>query len=565
MTQKTVAESILSILETTGIDACFGVPGGQTLPLYGAAREHGFRHVMMRDERNCACAADAYARVSGKVGICDATVGPGVTNLVSGLGEAYASSIPIIALIADIDTNVEHLRHRSVEGQACEQRALMETVSKWVGRVQTPRRLTEIMAHAFRVATTGRPGPVVVEIPQEVWLAPAPDFDVSRFTPDTVRWPRHRTAAPSAKINEAVALLQNAQRPVVLAGGGAMASGAFEEITAFAEEFDIPVLTSMNAKGIIDEHHPLALGVVGQFGSVDASHALEQADIVLTLGSKFSHFNTFTWQLPHKNNHVIHIDMDGEELNRSIPACLEIVADVKEAAQQILAALRNTGRQNFAWQPTGQAPQQPGTADGDPAVAPEAVITTLNERFEGETILVSDASLSSGWCASRYKIRGTGRKFIAPRGLAGIGWACGGAIGAALAAPKGTRIAVVAGDGAAAYWLGEIETAVRWQLPITFVILNNASFGWIVQEERARRFVKESTFDPVDFAAIGIASGTGGARATSIDEVDIGLRQALNHEGPFVLDVLSSEKATCTVKYQSINPEASPTLGVYST
>lgn len=563
--QSTVADAIVDILETVGIDACFGVPGGQTLPFYGAARARGFRHVMMRDERNCACAADAYARVSGKVGVCDATVGPGVTNLVSGLAEALASSVPVIALIADIHTNHDHLRRRSIAGQAFEQRPLMETVSKWVGRVQTPEQLTDTMVQALRIATTGRPGPVVIEIPQEIWLAPAASFDLSRFTADCARWPRHRSAAPTSAIDKAVAYLTEAERPVVLAGGGAMASGAYEEVTAFAEEFNIPVVTSVNAKGIIDEQHPLSFGAVGVFGNVTASHVLQQADVVVTLGSKYSQLNSFSWQLPHKAQRVLQVDVDGEELGRSITAQLEIVADIKETAQQLLTALRRGDRTTFAWQVQGRAPEQPGTQDSDPAVAPEAVITTLNEFATENTILVSDASLSSGWCASRYKVRGAGRKFIAPRGLAGIGWGCGAAIGVALAAPKGTRTVLVAGDGSAAYWLGEIETAVRLNLPITFVILNNASFGWIVQVERAMGIEKESTFAPVDFAAIGKGIGAGGSRAHSIEEVNTGLRNALDHPGPFVLEVLSSDQSTPTVDYECVSSEAASSSSPYGT
>ena len=152
--ESTVAETLVALLEAVNIDACFGVPGGQTLPFYKAARARGFKHVLMRDERNCACAADAYARVSGKVGVCDATVGPGVTNLVSGLAEAYASSVPMIALIADINTSGEHLRHRGIVAQALEQRPILEPVTKWIGRVQKPEMLIDMMDHALRVATS---------------------------------------------------------------------------------------------------------------------------------------------------------------------------------------------------------------------------------------------------------------------------------------------------------------------------------------------------------------------------------------------------------------------------
>ena len=461
-----VGQLIVDILERVSIDVCFGVPGGQTLPFYKAAREKNYNHVLMHDERNCACAADAYARVSGKVGICDATVGPGVTNLVSGMAEAYASSIPMIALIADIDSSREHMRHRGIVAQAMEQTPLLEPVSKWIGRVSKPEMLVDIFDHALRVATTGRPGPVVIEVPEEVMMAELPSLDLSRFSSESALWPRYRGAAQQSLVDDAVARLQKAKKPIILAGGGAMASGAHKEIAQFANEFGIPVVTSINGKGIIDERHELSLGAVGIFGEVKASHALVQADVVLVLGSKFSHFNSFAWQLPTKHQDIIHIDIDGEELSRSIAVSLEIVADVKEAASQILAAL-SQDKKDFTWQIEGEVAAQPGTAADDPAVAPEAVVKSINQAFAENTIVVSDASLSSGWVASWHKVRQAGRGYIAPRGMAGLGWACGAAIGAAMAAPKGTRVVVVAGDGATAYWLGEIETAVRLKLPIT--------------------------------------------------------------------------------------------------
>jgi len=561
--EVTVSDVLLDILEATGINCCFGVPGGQTLPFYGAARERGFHHVMMHDERNTACAADAYARVSGLVGFCDATVGPGVTNLVSGLAEAYASSIPVIALIADIDTSLEHMRHRSIVGQAMDQRPMLESVTKWIGRIQKPEMIVDIMAHAFRVATTGRSGPVVVEIPDELWSAKIEDYDLSVFNKHSAVWPRHRSAAPQPLITQVVDAIVEAKRPIILAGGGAMASRAYTEVTAFANDFGIPIVTSMNAKGIIDEVHPLCFGVVGTFGNVKASHVLKQADLVVVLGSKFTEFNSFAWLLPCKTQKIIHVDIDGEELGRAIPASLEIIADIKEAAQQILSGLHNTNK-SFSWEPTGVVPVQPGTKDGDPRIAPEAAVSLLNEAFSGETILVSDASLSSGWTSSRYKVRGAGRKFIAPRGIAGIGWACGAAIGAALAAPDNARVLVVAGDGGAAYWLGEIETAVRLNLPITFMILNNASFGWIVQAERSMGISKESTFSAVDFAGVGKALGAQGAQIALFKDLNQAMKEALAAKGPFVLDVLTSEQSTATVPYELFDEKAITRETAYS-
>ncbi|MBU1374860.1 MAG: thiamine pyrophosphate-binding protein [Alphaproteobacteria bacterium] len=562
MSTVKVCDVIVSILEACGIDTCFGVPGGQTVPFYGAARARGFNHILMRDERNGACAADAYARVSGRVGMCDATVGPGSTNLVSGLAEAYASAIPVLALVADIRTNREHLRHRGVSSQALEQGAILAPVSKWVGRVQTPNQIVAVFEHALRLATTGRPGPVVVEIPEDFMSAQIPEPDLSMFTHDSAVWPRHRTAPLASAVADAVARLAKAKRPMVLAGGGAMASGAHAEIARFADEFGIPIVTSINGKGVVSETNPLALGVVGVFGDIEASRTLKQADTILVLGSKFAQFNSFMWRLPNRTQELIHVDIDGEELGRALPAAVEIVADVREAARAIGDGLA-AAKARFSWKPEGHPLPQPGTKPDDPAVAPERVVEAINALMDDDAIMVSDASLASGWTASRFQTRRAGRSYIGPRGLAGIGWAGGAAIGAALGAPKGTRVIAVAGDGAAGYWLGEIETAARLKLPITFVILNNAGYGWVIQGERGLGITPESTFAPVDFAAVGKAMGTGASRAHSINEVQAGLTEAFDLKGPYVLDILSSELSLPSVDWGVLEPKSANALGAY--
>ncbi len=562
MEALSVADALVAILEAVGIDTCFGVPGGQTVPFYGAARKRGFRHILVRDERNGACAADAYARVSGRVGMCDATVGPGATNLVSGLAEAYSSAIPVLALVADVKRNREHLRHRGVASQALDQRAILEPVVKWFGRVGAPDMLADIMAHALRVATSGRPGPVVVEVPEDLMAMPAGEIDFSRFSPADAAWPRHRSAAVPALVQDAADRIAKAKRPVVLAGGGAIGGGAFDEVRRFADEFGIPVVTSINGKGLIDERHPKALGVVGVFGDVAASQTLQQADVVLVLGSKFAQFNSFLFRLPAKTQEIIHVDIDGEEIGRAIPAALAIIADARTAAAQIADALSARGA-SFDWSKQGETPAQPGTKADDPAVAPEAVIAALNELSAPDTILVTDASLASGWTASRFKVREAGRKFLAPRGLAGIGWAGGAGLGAALAAPPGARVVVVAGDGAAGYWLGEIETAARLKLPITYVILNNAGYGWVIQGERMLGISPESTFAPVNFAKVGEGTGAAAARATTIEEARARLVEALAADGPYVLDVLSSELSSPSVDYALLDPSAASKHGAY--
>ncbi|WP_417591569.1 thiamine pyrophosphate-binding protein [Parasphingorhabdus sp.] len=561
-----VGDALISRLRNIGARVCFGVPGGQTIPLYGAARRSGFSHVLMRDERNAACAADAYARVTGRIGVCDATVGPGATNLISGLAEAYASGVPVLAIVADVKTEREHLRHRGVASQAMEQRALMETVSKQVVRVHSSDSLGSAFDSAIRVAVTGRAGPVTLEIPEDVFTAAA-ELDETGENFQAGTWPRYATDPSAESVALAVEALAGAERPIILAGGGAMSSLYRDEITALAEMHNIPVVTSINGKGVIDEYHALSRGVVGVFGSVAASVALQKADVVLILGSKFAQFNSFLWRLPSPAQHLIHVDSDGAELGRAMPVSQSICADAGRTALHIREAMGSIARcQN--WQvDASEIPDQPGTKEDDDRVAPEAVIELISEMADEQTVMVSDASLASGWAASRYRVRGSGRKYLAPRGLAGIGWAGGAAIGAAVALqeehPEAGHVVSISGDGATSYWIGEVETAVRLQLPIIFVILNNAGFGWIMQGEQMLGIQPRSTFGSVDFSAMGRAMGTAAFRAETIEEASEALQSAWQIKGPVIIEIASSEMASPSVDFGALDPSAASAYGAY--
>jgi acetolactate synthase-1/2/3 large subunit len=560
----TVAETLTELLVAAGIECGFGVPGGQTLPFYAAARRRGFRHVLMRDERNAACAADAFARVSGRVGFCDATLGPGATNLVSGLAEAYASSVPVLALVADVKTSREHLRERGVASQALDQRAFLQSVAKWYARVHTPAALRETFRHALRVATTGRCGPVILEIPEDVIAAKSEDGSPSAgVSPQDSVWPRYRSAPEPRDLRAIVSVLRGARHPVLLAGGGAVASGASDVITQLADRHGIAVVTSLNGKGAIAETHPCALGPVGVFGSTRASRALQRADVVLAVGTKFAQFNSFLFRLPDPHQSVLQIDIDATEIGRAIPVVGAAVADARTALEALAAEL---GREEikFVHPPYDDAPRQPGADPDDGAVAPEDIMAVLDQRGRAQDVFVTDASLASGWAAPRYRVKSAGRGFLAPRGLAGIGWAGGAAIGAALAAAHtGGRVIALAGDGAAGYWLGELETAARLKLSITFVILNNSGYGWVVQGERTLGISPESTFGPVDYSAVARGLGAEASRVCKGDDLEAALAAALEAKGPALVDVVSSQYGQPSVDWGELDPSARNRYGAY--
>ena len=499
-------------------------------------------------------AADGWARVSGTIGVCDATVGPGVTNLVSGLAEAMACSIPVLAVVADIRRDREHLRRRSIVSQGMEQGGLLASVSKWVARLQEPGSVDELVSHALRVATTGRPGPVVLEIPEDVFSARVPRPPSRTFTAEDFAFPRHRSAPTPAALDAAVAVLSAAERPVVLAGGGVVLSRSSPDVAAFARELQIPVVTSINGKGTIDERDRLAGGVTGVFGTVRATQVLQAADAVLVLGSKLDQSTTHRFRVPSRTQQVVHVDLDGEEIGRTGPVAVAVLADVGETCRALLPRLRGRMRHDLEWFDAIPSVPTPGSRpEGDDAVAPTAIASAIAEAQDERDLLLCDASLSSGWGAANAVLPGEGVRFLAPRGLAGLGWSCGAAIGARLALPDDGRLVVLVGDGGWAYGMGEVETVVRAGLPITTVILNNSALAWVTQGEADAGIEPTSTFTTVDFAAAARALGAEGTVAPTIEEFRDQLGRARISGRPWVIDVRSSALASPVLALSRIN------------
>lgn len=540
-----VGERLATVIAGGGINAMFGVPGGQTMPLYGAAASAGLNHVLMRDERSAACAADAYARLSGQVGFCDATVGPGVTNLVSGLAEANASSVPVVAVIADIRRDQSHLRRRASVSQALEQRALLEPIVKWFGRVEQADSIDAVLDQALRIATTGRPGPVVVEIPEDVFRAQlSDDAKLREFGPPAFSYPRFRSAPSTSDVESAVALLSAADRPLILAGGGVTFSDASDAVAGFARRHQIPVVTSISGKGTIEEADELAAGVAGVFGTSRANDAMVAADLVLAIGCKLGALTTHNWRLPRPDQTLIHVDVDGEEIGRAVPVALGLVADAREAALALSEGLSAGGYKGRNWL-VDLDPAAPTEGAGDGAVQPHLIASVLGEALRDDDVLVCDASLSSGWGAVHVPAKRP-RSFIAPRGLAGIGWGAGGAIGARMAVDGSRRVVLLVGDGAWGYSLSEMETASRLGLDITYVLLNNSGLGWVKHGEDARGHdeASKSLFSDVDYASVARAMGGEAARVTNLEDFEAELHTALESPQPYLVEVISSLDAS---------------------
>ena len=542
---------LAALLAEHGVRHVFGVPGGQTLALYDAIldREPGLQHVLVRDERSAAYAADAYARVTGRAGVCDAPVGPGAAKLPSGLGEALGASVPVVALVSDLPARLAPHRYRSAASQALDQAALLAAVTKWQATVPDAATLPALVRQAFREATTGRPGPVALFLPQDVLDGPAPDYvplPPSRFG----GFPAFRPAPDPDDVAAAAAMLQGARRPFILAGGGVLHSGAGTDLTALAEALSAAVGTTLSGKGAIAEDHPLSVGVTGSMGTSAAAAALAEADVVLLAGTKAGSGPTFGWTLPAPGQAIVQLDLDPAELGRAFPVAAAVLADARPGLRGLLTALDEAAAgapDRTAWRSriaeltaSWRAERDVERASDAVPIAPQRVLAEIEAVLGADDILICDASLASGWGGVYLEQRRAGRQVLCPRGQAGLGYALPAAIGVATARPEG-RTVVLAGDGAMGYAAGELATVTELGLPVTVVVLNNRSLGWIRWYRRINfgRGWEGDDFSDVRFADVARAFGLAGMRVAEPGRLAGALRTACTAPGPALLDVVT--------------------------
>ena len=551
---KRVGERLAELLMASGIDRVFGLPGGQTLPLYDGIRRFPGRisHVLMRDERSAGYAADAYARMSGRTGVCDGTVGPGATNLISPLAEAFCSSIPVLAIISDVALGWEHRRTRGNASQALDQMDMFKPVSKWQVRVTDPRSLDAIFSQALRVATTGKPGPVVLCVPDDVGSTHV-EFGPLPEVSNAASYPRFRMAPDPADLARAVAALSQARRPVLLVGGGGHISGCYDQVKALAERLQAPVISSISGKGIISERHPLAFGVTGTFGSPVARNIHREADLVFFIGCKAGQLTTFGYQAPDAGTPLIHLEIDPEEVGRNFPGSLPLVADAAVGLDAVLAAgeglqpatgwdLARYANARARWYKEMTDPAREPTAP----LRAQAIMGVINEYVTDTDTAVADASLASGWAACYLTFATAGRRSVAPRGLAGLGWGSPAAVGVALAREKQGRILHFAGDGGFSYSLQEMEVMTRAQLPIVTFIFNNDTLGWIkhVQRDHYDQNYISTDYSHIDFAQVARGFGLRSYNVTTLDDLRGALENEQDATGPALIDIISDQWET---------------------
>jgi acetolactate synthase-1/2/3 large subunit len=544
---QTVAEAIVERLAQHGVDVMFS----QSLPsaVLIAAERLGIRQFSYRTENAGAAMADGYARISGRAGVVSAQNGPAATLLVPGLAEALKSSVPVVALVQEVN-RPEADRNAF---QEFDHIALFEPCAKWVRKVTLAERVIDYLDMAFTMATSGRPGPAVLLLPadllKEEMTAP------SRRRARLGSYPLDRVVADPERIQQAADLLAGAERPMVVAGGGVHLSGAAGEIARLQRESHIPVMTTVMGKGAVDEGHPLSLGVAGyNLGRLSpARHmrpVIEEADVVLLVGTRTNQNGTDSWTLYPDGAQYIHIDIDGAEVGRNYEA-LRLVGDAKLT----LAALNDKleGRR----EPQPELEQRLAAArerhEGEIAavlhsnttpIRPERMMADMQTVLTPETLVVTDASYATLWMACYLRSLVPGMRFVTPRGLAGLGWGLPLAIGAKIARPDCPVLCIV-GDGGFAHVWAELETLARTDTPIVLTVLNNSVLAYQRDAEDVKFGSHSSAvfFAPVDHAGIARACGCHGVTIEDASDYLPALKEALPRDRTTVIDVLIDDQA----------------------
>ncbi|MGH2389352.1 MAG: thiamine pyrophosphate-binding protein [Chloroflexota bacterium] len=524
--EGTGARILVESLRRAGVTTIFGVPGDTGVVLYDAlydARDH-IRHILARDERSAAMMADAYARCANRVGVVEASSGGGTTYVVGGLGEPFAASVPLLVITSDI--------HRGSRWTGAlteiDQTRLFSAVTKWAATAAGAAEIPALVGAALTAATSGRPAPVSLVIPEDVLdehaHAAIPD---EALGPEATAVPRARTAAGEGAVRTAAEALHAARQPAIVAGGGIHLSEAWDDLARLAEEGGIPVATSIHGKGSLAESSPWSLGVVGANGARDYANAyLAAADTVLFVGTRANATDTYSYTCPPRRGPtVIGIDIEEERAGRNYPGSIRLAGDARTVLRQIARALPAPDparrRRLAAWVAEQRASWQAAWSEAsrnDPAwIEPGDVVRAIQEITGGSAIVVADPGTPTPYVAAHWEPATTGRNVIVPRGHGPMGYALPGAVGAALACP-GRPVAALMGDGSFAMSCGELETACRLDLPISYVQFNNRSMGWIkmLQHLYLERRYFGVDLGPTDAAAVARGFGLRAAHADSL-------------------------------------------------
>ena len=527
--QLTGAEIIVECLKEQGVDTVFGYPGGAILNVYDALYEYRdqITHVLTSHEQGASHAADGYARATGRVGVCMATSGPGATNLVTGIATAMMDSVPMVAITANVGKSLlgrDSFQEVDIAG-------IVMPITKHSYIVKDISQLADTMRKAFYIAKSGRPGPVLVDVTKDVTAA---KFEYTPRRPATVN--RETSEIRNADIETAVKMIKEAEKPFIFNGGGAVISGASEEITELAHRIDAPVCDSLMGKGAFFGEDPLYTGMLGMHGTKTSNLGVSQCDLLIVLGARFSERVTGNAKTFAKNAKILQIDIDAAEINKNVKVDAYIEGDVKEALKRLLPELPQKSHPEWIAKIQEMKEKYPLRYDHTQLTGPY-VIEKLYELTQGDAIICTDVGQHQMWAAQYYKYKEP-RTLLTSGGLGTMGYGLGAAIGAKMGRPE-KKVINIAGDGCFRMNMNEIATAVRCGRPLVQIVLNNHVLGMVRQWQTLfyeKRYSHTILNDKVDFVKLAEAMGAEAIRVTKMEEVEPALKKALSADGPVVLD-----------------------------
>lgn len=522
------ADIIVRTLIEQGCDIVFGFPGGQVIDIYDSLYKYSdeIKHILTAHEQGAAHAADGYSRTTGRVGVAIATSGPGATNLVTGIATAHLDSIPMVAITGNVPISqigTDSFQEIDITG-------ITLPITKHNYFVGDVENLADTIREAFRLAMSGRPGPVLVDVPKDVQTA------MCEYEPLPPVTPMDKFAAKDVRIAEAAECINSAQRPYIYFGGGVISSGAQEAMLELAEKIDAPMGCSMMGLSAVPSDHPRFLGMQGMHGHYASSMAMHKADCIISLGVRFNDRVTGDRSRFASGTKIVHIDIDGSELSKAVSAAHGLRADIKLTLEKLLPLLEKAERPLWRQAVEQFKATENRTQDRREGMTPKNVIATLNRHLGETTPIVTDVGQHQVWAAQNLEFRKT-KRFVSSGGLGTMGFGMGAAIGAAFG--SGERSVLITGDGSFGMSLHELATAVSHNVPLVILIMNNGVLGMVRQWQTLfyERHYSATTLERrTDFIAVARAFGAEGEQVSDLEGLDRALKNAFDHSGPYVID-----------------------------
>ena len=530
------AKALMVAMEKEGVRQVFGLPGGANLPMYDEFARCDIRHILVRHEQSAAHMADGFGRVSRKPGVCFATSGPGATNILTGIATAQADSAPMVAVTGQVPVNMigrDAFQESDIIGMA-------NPVVKYAFQPRAPSEIPESVKKGFFIAETGRPGPVLIDIPKDVQqnkddMVFPNEFQIKGYHP----W----TDPDVTNVERAITILLNTEKPVILAGGGTIISSAFAELQALAELLMIPVVTTFKGKGAFPENHPLSLGPIGMHGHAEANRIIDQADCVLAIGTRFSDRSVGTFDDFERRRKIIHMDVDPAEIGKNQTTSVAVVGDVRASLRIMLKLLENKPRlvEETAWLKNAKETKSYWKENlkihpGEMGAA--KILRKLRELLPADSIVTTEVGQHQMWASLFFDVIQPGT-FFSSTGLGTMGWGFPAAIGAKVAKPD-VHVVDIAGDGSFNMTENSLATAVLEDIPVIVFLINNYSLGMVAQWQRTfyeRRMIGVDQGQCPDYVKLAESYGAQGIRAQSLDELGSAIKAALASDVATVIDI----------------------------